>query len=109
MQDCQKNIPWECSFMKKKLFEDKEFVIYHTNRDYILIRKNGGYAQHSHFDRFSGAKLLIDLFYKKVVPYNPYFKEAMERICYENEICKFKEEKVKQKYYNSNGKRGVRK
>lgn len=94
--------------MKKKLYEDKEFVIYHTNRDYILIRKNGEYGQHSHFDRFSGAKLLVDLFYKKVLPYNPYFKEAMERICDDREIKKFKEEKIKQRYYNSNGKRGVR-
>ena len=94
--------------MKKKLFEDKEFIIYNTNRDYVLIRKNGEYGQHSHFDRFSGAKLLVDLFYKKVLPYNPYFREAMERICYEKEIKHFKEAKKKQRYYNSNGKKGVR-
>lgn len=94
--------------MKKKLFEDKEFIIYNTNRDYILIRKNGEYGQHSHFDRFSGAKLLVDLFYKQVLPYNPYFKEAMVRICTDEEIEKFKTEKKKQRYYNSNSKRGVR-
>ncbi len=94
--------------MRKKLFEDKEFIIYATNRDYILIRKEGEYKQHSHFDRFSGAKLLVDLFYKKILPYNPYFKQAMERICFDNELTSFKQEKKKQMYYNSNGKRNVR-
>lgn len=76
----------------KKRYEDSKFIIFWTNDNYIVVRKHGKYEQHSHFKKFDGAKLLVDLYYKKIMPLNPYFKKAMERICTQNELKQFTKE-----------------
>jgi hypothetical protein len=86
--------------MKNKVYEDTYFTILHTSRNYILIRKNGEYAQHSHFDTLGGAKLLIEFWGKKILPHNPYFAEAMRRICFPEELESFSPERQHQKYRN---------
>ena len=82
------------------LYEDKIFKIMRDNRDYILIRKNLPYSHHAHFRKLSGAKLIITLFNKQIIPRRRYFIESMRRITTEDEYLTFRKQKTKQKYYN---------
>ncbi|WMU08069.1 hypothetical protein vBCtySFA67_00051 [Clostridium phage vB_CtyS-FA67] len=92
--------------MANLLWEDECFKVVHS-RDYVLIRKDFPYEFHSHFKRYSGAKGLVSLFYKKLQPHNQYFAVAMQRVTTEEEYSKFVPQRGKEKYYNVNkgGKR----
>lgn len=79
----------------KILWEDSNFKILH-GRDYIVVRKNYPYEFHSHFKSLTGAKVLVELFYKKLRPYHKYFNTAMKRITIEEEWDSFTPQKYKQ-------------
>ncbi|MCW6094588.1 hypothetical protein LAV60_15560 [Clostridium sporogenes] len=87
--------------MAQMLYEDEEFKILKT-KDYIVVRKRKPYSFHSHFHKYSGAKSLIDLFYKKLQPEDEYFNVAMQRITEPKEFQNFTIQKRKQRYYNVN-------
>lgn len=84
----------------KVLWEDSNFKILHSCRDYIVVRKDFPYDFHSHFKRYSGATFLIKLYYKQLQPYHEYFKTAMKRITTAEEWDSFTPQKYKQSYYN---------
>lgn len=91
----------------KLLYEDSEFRLL-KSRDYVVVRKDHPYEFHSHFQKYSGAVCLINLFYKRLIPSEEYFRIAMERITTEVELENFAEQRVKQMYFNVN-KRGAKK
>ena len=92
--------------MSRTLWEDSEFKILFA-KDYVVVRKNYPYDFHSHFKKFSGARSLVQMYYKKLQPYDDYFNVAMQRITTEEEWSKFTPQKPKQRYFNSNrGRRG---
>lgn len=82
------------------LYEDKEFKIIKTKRDYILIRKNHPRSYHSHFKQLNGARLVAKLFKQRLVPYKEYFIEAMRRVTSDSEFESFGQQKLKPKYKN---------
>jgi hypothetical protein len=91
--------------MAKTLYEDNCFKVL-KSKDYVVVRKDFPYDFHSHFARYSGAREVIKLFNKKLIPVNPYFVTALRRISTEEEWEGFKEQKHKDTYINSS--KGVR-
>jgi hypothetical protein len=89
--------------MSKVIYEDEEFQIVKAY-DFVVVRKNQEYDFHSHFVRHTGARSLIRLFYKHVLPENQYFLEAMKRVTTVEEFEKLAKPKfnVKQSYRNIN-------
>lgn len=87
------------------LYEDNLFKIL-KGHDYIVVRKDFPYSFHSHFGKYSGAKRLVNLFYRKLQPEDSYFNVAMQRITTEAEFNAFIPQRDKQYYMNIN--KGVR-
>ena len=77
-----------------------DFTIKRTNRDYVLIRKNGTYEQHAHFKRRSGAEKAITLIKLMVIPKSEYFRIALKRLLTEEEYSQLRVKPVKDRYYN---------
>lgn len=88
--------------MSDLMYEDDNFKIIQSSRDFVVIRKDFPYEFHSHFKRYSGARGLIRLFYKQIIPNEPYFYTAMERITTDAEFDSFYPQKEKQLYRNVN-------
>lgn len=83
------------------------FTIKRTTHDYVVIRVNGEYDQHSHFNSKSGAKKIIELIEHKKLPTKKYFRVAARRLLTEEEYNKLVGNK-KQKYCNQGGRRVIR-
>lgn len=77
------------------------FTIKRTTRDYVVIRVNGEYEQHSHFKSKSGARKMIELIEHNKLPDKKYFRIAAKRLLTEEEYDSLVGSK-KQKYYNVN-------
>ncbi|MDF2612516.1 MAG: hypothetical protein K0S71_302 [Clostridia bacterium] len=90
--------------MSSSIFEDGEFRIL-QGRGFTLVRKNKPYTYHSHFKHMDGTRLMIKLYYQKVIPYEPYFIEAMRRITTPEEFSSFRKQSRKCKYKNTNNRR----
>lgn len=82
------------------LFEDKCFKVISYRGGCVLIRKDYPYSHHSHFRDIQGAKTVIKLFHKKLIPYRKYFRSSIERVTTKEELEKFGQQKPKQKYKN---------
>lgn len=82
------------------MFEDKQFKIIRSRGGFILIRKTLSYDHHSHFRDLQGCRIVMKLFYRKLIPYKNYFKTSMKRITADEEFAKFGIQKPKQKYKN---------
>lgn len=87
--------------MSHEVYSDEDFQIV-KRRDYIVIRKNHPYEFHSHFHKYSGARSLIKMFYKRIQPEDEYFNTAMKRVTTEAEFNNFVPQRRKQNYYNVN-------
>ena len=86
--------------MSKPIWENKIFKIVYTGKDYVLIRKGLKYENHSHFRKLNGAKIVISLYNKKLIPNQSYFRSSMKRITTKEEYATFSYKKKKPKYYN---------
>lgn len=82
------------------------FTIKKTSHDYIVIRINGEYKQHSHFRSKSGARKIIELIEHGKMPTKKYFIIAAKRLLTEEEFEQLRGCK-KQRYYNQGGRRIV--
>lgn len=76
------------------------FTIISTTHDYVVIRVNGEYEQHSHFKRKSGALKLIELIRMGLMPKKPYFIKAAKRLLTEEEFKQLKIKRKKPDYVN---------
>ena len=86
--------------MHKPIWEDREFKIIRANRDYILIRKDFPYKYHAHFKKLYGCHLIINLYHKKLIPYQRYFRGSIKRLTTDEEYNNFTNQKPKPKYRN---------
>ena len=86
--------------MADSIWEDKEFRIIRCKRDYVLIRKNFAYKYHAHFEDLKGAKTVVVLFYKKLIPHGRYQRGSMKRLTTDEEYENFVEQRKKPKYRN---------
>lgn len=91
--------------MGKLLYTDETFRIVQKH-DFVVARRGLPHNYHSHFKKFAGAKQLIELYNKHLIPHNEYFRIAMRRITTDEEWERFTPQAEKQKYYNSN--KGIR-
>ena len=61
------------------VYSNRDFIIKKgSNNDYILIRKQ--LDKHSHLHSLAGARRVIKLYYKKVLPENEYLQVSLKRI-----------------------------
>lgn len=82
------------------------FTIKRTSHDYVVIRVNGEYEQHSHFRSKSGARKIIELLQHNKMPTKKYFITAAKRLLTEEEFNQLQGSK-KQKYYNRGGRKVI--
>ena len=82
------------------------FTIKRTSHDYVVIRVNGTYEQHSHFRSKSGARKIIELLTHNKMPTKKYFITAAKRLLTEEEFDQLQGSK-KQKYYNRGGRKVI--
>ena len=74
------------------VYSNRDFIIKKgSNQDYILIRKK--LDKHSHLHSLSGARRLIKMFYKKMLPKNEYLIVSMKRITTRKEWLEISKEK----------------
>jgi hypothetical protein len=90
----------------KIIWEHGEFKVLRSRRDFVLVRKGYPYEFHAHFKDLKGCKTLVKLFEKKKIPFQEYYKLAMERITTEEEREQFTPQRKKLYYFNS--QKGVR-
>ena len=82
------------------------FTIKRTSHDYVVIRVEGEYDQHSHFKSKSGARKIIELIEHGKRPTKKYFVIAARRLLTEEEFEQL-QSSGKPKYYNKGGRRVV--
>ena len=74
------------------IYSNKDFLIKKgSNEDYILIRKK--LDKHAHLYSLAGARRLIKMFYKKMLPKNEYLIVSMKRINTRKEWLEISKEK----------------
>jgi hypothetical protein len=71
-----------------------------SNRGYIVIRVNGSYEQHAHVSSMNGARLLINIIHKGMLPESDYLKTSCRRLLTDIEYSKLR--RKKQRYVNVN-------
>lgn len=85
------------------IYQDKDFKIISTYRNYVLVNKKGEKENHGHFKKADTCHLMIRLIRKMTVPKSKYLQDAALRISinedYKNKIFKKRD---KQHYVNIN-------
>jgi hypothetical protein len=85
------------------IYQDKDFKIINTCRNYVLVNKRGTKENHGHFKKPDTCHLMIKLIRKMEVPKSKYLQDAALRISinedYKNKIFKKRD---KQHYVNIN-------
>ena len=77
-----------------------ELVIKKSTRDYVVIRVNGEYNQHSHYKDKRAALRLIETIEKGKKPNNLYDQVAAKRLLTKEEYEQLRVCRRKQMYYN---------
>lgn len=85
------------------IYQDDDYKIIATGREYVLRNRRGKYKHHGHFRKLSTCYLMIKLIRKMEVPKSKYLQDAALRISinedYKNKIFKKRD---KQHYVNIN-------
>jgi hypothetical protein len=77
-----------------------ELLIRKVKRGYIIKRDDG---RHSHFATLQGCYHCLEFIHNKVLPHNPYFMKAIERLLDSEELEEFNVKRKKQHYINKRG------
>lgn len=77
-----------------------ELVIRKVKRGYIIKRDDG---RHSHFATLQGCYHCLEFIEHQVLPHNPYFIKAIERLLDTDELAEFTVKRKKQAYINKRG------
>ena len=80
-----------------------KFRIKQNSKYFTLIRDDGVYNHHSHYQKESTCKLVIDLIHKGKLPRSKYLRESVKRLLTEEEYEQMSDKK-KPKYYNKGGR-----
>ena len=85
--------------MKSTIYQKGRFKVIKNTHGYIVVNLQGDYSNHSHFDNIQGAKRVIMLIEKRILPSNAWWQEAVTRLITEEEYALFKPNR-RQAYYN---------
>lgn len=77
-------------------------IIKDSSRGYIVRRLNADYKCHAHCKTKNGARLLINLISKDILPISDYLKGSCQRLLTEDEYNTLQSKRRKQQYYNVN-------
>jgi hypothetical protein len=91
----------------RTVYTKGKYTVKKTNHGYVVINNKEDYSHHSHFENLKGASRCLDLIYKRVLPNNEWWREALRRLLSEEEFKELRADK-QNKYYNVGGGKGVR-
>ena len=85
--------------VKITIYTKGRFKVVKNAHGYIVINTQGDYDNHSHFNNLQGAKRVIMLIDKRILPQSEWWREAIKRLVGEEELATFKPNE-RQAYYN---------
>lgn len=84
---------------KITIYTKGRFKVVKNAHGYIVINTQGDYDSHSHFKNLEGAKRVLHLIEKHILPNSEWWKEAIRRLVGEEELSTYQPNK-RQAYYN---------